>query len=328
MVRAVSPGTLLDGVVRAYSAHRCLQEANRGRWCDLIRQYSCDATASIPDKRKRAHARTDLQRELFDKVWPFEEEWPQEEAAWKLKNYPALLQEYVGDLQKLAAARDLSDAALKRISEACRDKKTLKGVFRYVHTGRSLYVRDLEVVLDTALGLGGEHGYHEHATEREASESLLAVEQLLYQPTSYDILREFIREVRPSKQDVIYDLGCGRGRVVLYGALTTPAKCRGVELVGAWVADGIRCATTRGIASASFIEAPVQDVPFDDGTIFYMFNPFSHGTLASVVERLERLASKKRIIVGAWAGANCPLERSSYFKKQNNKGIVRLFSSR
>src|SRR5262245_59750810 len=56
-------------------------------------------------------------------------------------------------------------------------------------------------------------------------------EQFDYCGTPYDIIRQVIAWAALTPDDVFYDLGAGFGRVLLYGALTSDAQFRGIEVV-------------------------------------------------------------------------------------------------
>jgi len=49
-------------------------------------------------------------------------------------------------------------------------------------------------------------------------------------PTPYDVVAEMLRIAGVSKDDVVYDLGCGDGRIVIMAAETTGARGVGVDI--------------------------------------------------------------------------------------------------
>lgn len=113
--------------------------------------------------------------------------------------------------------------------------------------------------------------------------------------TDYKTVQETYAVVNPQSEDIVYDFGSGPGRVVIYGALTTNATFKGLELVEERVISSNRARERLGIANAVFIQTKVQDYDFSDGTIFYMFAPFLSGTMIEVREKLSLVAQSRPI---------------------------------
>ncbi|MBI4096220.1 MAG: class I SAM-dependent methyltransferase [Candidatus Levybacteria bacterium] len=126
-------------------------------------------------------------------------------------------------------------------------------------------------------------------------------EFIVYQGTPYNLIREGINWVKPTSSDVVYDLGCGYGRVCLYGALTTRAKWKGIDVVKSRLSAARRTKKRLNIPNVEFIQGNVVDQDLSDGTIFYLFNPFNADTQAEVVNKLKEIAEKKPIrILSYW----------------------------
>lgn len=134
-------------------------------------------------------------------------------------------------------------------------------------------------------------------------------EQVGYENTPYNIIKRFLKLVQPREGDVVYDLGCGFGDVVIMGALTHPtATFKGIEFVSGRVQDANEVRERLGLENAQIIHGNVRDVDFSDGNIFYMFNPFTHETLSVVIGKLEARARKGRILIGSFSASNNILE--------------------
>lgn len=65
----------------------------------------------------------------------------------------------------------------------------------------------------------------EQATEEEPK--FIRTPDVIYVPTPYDVVRKMLEIAEVKKGDVVYDLGCGDGRIVV-----TAAKKYGVKAVG------------------------------------------------------------------------------------------------
>jgi SAM-dependent methyltransferase len=107
-----------------------------------------------------------------------------------------------------------------------------------------------------------------------------------------------LREVPVSPDDVFVDLGSGLGKVVILAAMLTGATARGIELQAALVERARSCATRLGIG-ARFAAEDARDARLDDGTVFFLYVPFTGPVLAAVLERLGAVAARRAIVVCA-----------------------------
>jgi len=116
--------------------------------------------------------------------------------------------------------------------------------------------------------------------------------------------------------DVVYELGCGYGRVLIYGALTTPARrLVGIERVEKRCRAGIEVRDRLGLERLEFITANVLDCDLSDGTIFFVLNAFSNKTLREVVDRLEQVARARPIRVVSVNWSNLPLAEEPWLEE-------------
>ncbi len=118
----------------------------------------------------------------------------------------------------------------------------------------------------------------------------------VYGGTAFCALRDLFHRLTLTADDVFYDLGCGYGRVLLYGALVAPARFRGVELLPERVAHATTAAANLGLANRVDVRTgDVVHAPIDDGTVYFMYHPFYQTVLPNVVAALERIAAAKLI---------------------------------
>jgi|GEM_PF-1015265 len=113
--------------------------------------------------------------------------------------------------------------------------------------------------------------------------------------TPYELIRKFIKELDLGSEDTLFDLGSGYGRVPLYASLTTEAKCKGIEIVPERDEVAADAAKTLKLENVEFIPGNVLDQDYSDGTVFFLFNPFSVETLEKVNEKIKEIAKKKKI---------------------------------
>jgi SAM-dependent methyltransferase len=92
--------------------------------------------------------------------------------------------------------------------------------------------------------------------------------------TSVFIAQKAAQFLVSSKKDRILDIGAGTGKFCLVAALTNDAHFTGVEYRKKQYEIALNCTQRFNVTNATFIHSNILDVPFDDFTGFYMFNPF------------------------------------------------------
>jgi SAM-dependent methyltransferase len=96
-------------------------------------------------------------------------------------------------------------------------------------------------------------------------------------------------ETGADEEDVFIDLGCGLGKVTALARLISGARVRGIELQSQLISRAPK------LDGVEYFHGDVRDAPLDDGTIFYLYNPFSGAVLAQVLSRLRAVAQRHAI---------------------------------
>jgi hypothetical protein len=120
-------------------------------------------------------------------------------------------------------------------------------------------------------------------------------EMVFYQPTPARFILEMIQRSRMSERDVFFDLGCGLGNVVIVSALLTGATSIGVDVEPVYCDYARRCAEQLGISNACFINQDARDLNYSDGTVFFMYHPFTGRILESMLDKLKTVSEKRTI---------------------------------
>lgn len=126
-----------------------------------------------------------------------------------------------------------------------------------------------------------------------------------YEPTPWRPLIQSLRALQPHRDDVLVDLGCGRGRVIL-AAMSMPfQRVMGVELSPQLAAETQRAVERNrfwmraGEVQVVAANAAAWTLP-DDVTIVYMSNPFWGSVFATAVnnifESVERRPRRVRLV--------------------------------
>lgn len=107
-----------------------------------------------------------------------------------------------------------------------------------------------------------------------------------YGETPLFTLDEIVKQCGITKEDIIYELGCGRGRTCFWLALVLGAKCIGIDFVPEFIQKADRVKKHFNIANPDFIEGDFLKEDYTAATVVYL-----HGTLMSR-EEISKLNSK------------------------------------
>jgi SAM-dependent methyltransferase len=111
-----------------------------------------------------------------------------------------------------------------------------------------------------------------------------------YASADYQYIRKVIRRLNLKSDDIVYDLGCGMGRVICLFSRQRIRKCVGVELMEDLYLQA-RANVSRVRGRRTPVEVICQDAALTDvaaGTVFYIFNPFGEKTLQTILENIRR----------------------------------------
>ena len=123
-----------------------------------------------------------------------------------------------------------------------------------------------------------------------------------YESMDYPCIRTFLKALRVGPEDTVYDIGCGKGRIVCVAARLGVRKCVGVDICEELAEQARQNARTLR-APKSPIEIRAADAAaedYSDGTVFCLFTPFGEQTLRQVLQRIHRSldASPRHIRIG------------------------------
>jgi ubiquinone/menaquinone biosynthesis C-methylase UbiE len=106
---------------------------------------------------------------------------------------------------------------------------------------------------------------------------------------AYGAAAKFIKFLDLQTSDVVYDLGCGTGRVACLFARHSIAKCIGVELDprAADIAKKNAIQLRGRRSEIAIIQADAASLDYGDGSVFWLYNPFGAATLAETLARIR-----------------------------------------
>jgi SAM-dependent methyltransferase len=93
-----------------------------------------------------------------------------------------------------------------------------------------------------------------------------------YEPTTYEIAQEMIRMADVRKDDLVYDLGCGDGRIVIMAAKERGAKGVGVDLDPQRIKESVENARKAGVTDrVRFLRQDLFETNFKDATVMMIY---------------------------------------------------------
>lgn len=110
-----------------------------------------------------------------------------------------------------------------------------------------------------------------------------------FETNAHTTLVKVMRTVRLLPSDIVFVIGCGRGRAVCHFARRRVRKVVGIELDSCLCEDARSNALSLRGRHASIeirhADAAAEDV--GEGTVFFLFNPFGEQTLRALLRNIE-----------------------------------------
>jgi trans-aconitate methyltransferase len=95
---------------------------------------------------------------------------------------------------------------------------------------------------------------------------------IAYIPTPLDAVEAMLDLAAVSQADVVYDLGCGDGRLLIQAAHRCGARGVGIDIDPDRVAEAQRNAQTAGVSDRlSFRQCNLYDSDFSDATVIMLY---------------------------------------------------------
>lgn len=112
-------------------------------------------------------------------------------------------------------------------------------------------------------------GVRGDGTPRAASAQ---VPDVVYVGTPYDVVARMLKMARPKKDEVIYDLGCGDGRMVVMAAKRYGCRGIGYDIDPERVAAALRNVESNGVASlVRIVQADLFTADFSSADVLSLY---------------------------------------------------------
>jgi Histone methylation protein DOT1 len=155
-------------------------------------------------------------------------------------------------------------------------------------------------------------------------------EMTAYQPTPARHILDLITACRFSSGDVFVDLGSGLGHVPLLVCLLAGIRARGVEVQPDHAASAQETARCLNLSRVHFVAEDARKTDLSDGTVFYMFTPFTGSILADVVDRLHTQSKTRQIKICTLGPCTCILQGQTWLTvdQRSDTERIAIFRSR
>jgi len=122
-----------------------------------------------------------------------------------------------------------------------------------------------------------------------------------YLPCPVDTLLRAVEHARVRAADVFVDVGSGLGRAAALAHLLTGARAVGLEVQPALLAAARALATRLRLPDVSFVEGDAAELApaLADGSVFFLYCPFSGDRLEKLLACLEPIARARTIHICA-----------------------------
>ena len=121
--------------------------------------------------------------------------------------------------------------------------------------------------------------------------------QKIYGESFFSTLEEIAAAVGLNERDVIYDLGCGRGRGVFWFNAFYRCRAIGVEITPAFVTTARKIVKKARIDGVEFELANLMDIDYGDATVIYFYGTaFTDEAIGRLVDRFVSLRPGTRVV--------------------------------
>lgn len=111
-----------------------------------------------------------------------------------------------------------------------------------------------------------------------------------YEPTDYAVLQRLAESGYITRDNVLVDYGCGKGRVSFFMTGVTECRTIGIEYSESLYRNALdnltRCSIKNAAGKIRFVCENAENYIPDDADRFYFFNPFSLKILHTVIRRI------------------------------------------
>ena len=189
------------------------------------------------------------------------------------------------------------------------------GEYVGVSTGGAGY-DNLDIFVNLLLG----------TTELPTRLVTLEPEMVEFHKTPAKVILELTDTHRFTSSDIFYDLGSGLGQVAILVHLLTGIPSRGIEIEPAYCEYARGNAAALQLSEVLFIHADARTADFSEGTVFYMYTPFTGEIMATVLKRLRAESVRRPISIFTYGPCSVEVAQSGWFQGPKDLSGLCLFT--
>ncbi len=134
--------------------------------------------------------------------------------------------------------------------------------------------------------------------ELPADSRELPRESVPYLPCGVEEILAMVNGVPLEPDHEFVDLGSGLGRVAILAHLISGATAHGLEIQDHLVRSSNTLSAQLRLTGVTFMKADVTETQLE-GSVFFLYAPFSGEMLARALRRLEAVARRRKIVICA-----------------------------
>ena len=144
-------------------------------------------------------------------------------------------------------------------------------------------------------------------------------EMVYYQKTPARIIFELADKAGFEECDVFYDIGSGLGQPTIIVNLLTGVKSKGVEFEPTFCNYANKCASELKTKNIEFIHSDARLLDYSDGTVFFLYTPFTGKILADVLSILHQRSKKGTIRLFTYGPCTFEVNKQNWLNPMNTK---------
>lgn len=154
-------------------------------------------------------------------------------------------------------------------------------------------------------------------------------EELKFGETPLSVLKEILKRVELDQDSVVYDLGCGRGRVAFLLHFLTGAKVIGLDLIGSFLLTGRRIARWVGVESkVLFCYGDIREARMEDADLVYICAAcMGRETRQALAENVAACKAGTKVVTVGWKPAHPRLTALEEFETSFSWGRAGVYFS-
>jgi SAM-dependent methyltransferase len=142
-----------------------------------------------------------------------------------------------------------------------------------------------------------------------------------YEPTPARAILDLVDQVGLNADDVFYDVGAGLGHVAILVHLLTGAAARGVEIDAAYCQHAQYCAEELALAHVRFLHRDAREVDYADGTVFFLYTPFTGEILATVLATLAQVAHQRPLTLCTYGACTFDVVQQPWLRLHHAEAV-------